>query len=201
MPVPIIVPIIAETGVAEVRLGKVPTGEMGGARSRSYPANVSRCESAACISHASGVSSEMMRAEIAMRKSVPATTKASPGGTESASPQVHAADMSHAAQAGASEVHATQMPETHTAKTHASQVHTTRMHSPKMHAPEVHTAEVHAAEVHAAEASHMHPAEASSAEMHPATTEVPTPTKSSEPSRLCVGCDAKGQGRRNQNST
>jgi hypothetical protein len=163
---------------------------MGSARGRSYPHNVSRCESAACISHASGVSSEMMGAETAMRKSVAAATKASPSGTEAASPQVHPADMSHAAQAGSSKVRATQMPGTHTAKMHASQVHATQ----------VHATEMHATEAHPAEASHMHPAEASAAEMHTATTEVhtataevPAPPKSSEPSRLCVSCDAKGQ--------
>jgi hypothetical protein len=175
-------PIAAQAAVAEVGLGKVPTAEMSGTCSRSDPANVSCCETVACVSKARGVPGEMMSAQTAMRKSVAATMKASPSGMESASSQVHAADMSHAAQAAASEVHATQMPEMHTAKTHASQAHTA----------EVHAAQVHTPEMHAAEASHLHPSEAPAAEMHPAATEVAATTKSSEPSRLCVGHEANG---------
>jgi hypothetical protein len=46
--------------------------------------------------------------------------------------------------------------------------------------------------MHAAEASHMHPSEAPAAKMHAAATKVAAPTKSSEPSRLCVSHDANG---------
>jgi hypothetical protein len=93
--------------VTEVGLGKVPTGEMSGTCCGSDSANVSCCETVGCASNARGVSGETMGAQAAMGKPVAATMKASPSGAESASSQVHAADMSHPTQAGASEVHAT----------------------------------------------------------------------------------------------
>jgi hypothetical protein len=86
MAVPIVMPSVAETGVAEIVLCKVPTGEVGRTRGGSYVPQVSRRKIVSCVSKTRRVASEMMSAQAAMRKSVAAAMKAPPRGMESTSP-------------------------------------------------------------------------------------------------------------------
>src|SRR5262249_35011410 len=177
---PIVMPVVAETSMGEAVLGKVAAGEMGGPRGGTQAASVSCCERVSYISNGRGVPGEAMGAKTMIRKPAAAHMKAPSSDMETEGSRVQATEMSHAAQA-----------------------HATEAHSAKMHAPQAHAAKMHTAEAHTTKASHAHAANAPAAKMHPAQTpttkmhsaaaEVAASTKSPETSRLCVFHQTEGQ--------
>ena len=174
--------------MGEAILGEVTASQMGGAHGGGPTGYISCRECTSCIAKcARSAPGEMMGAKTVTCKAAPADTEAAPSDTESPTTRVQTSEMR------ATEVHASQA--------HAAQMHATEAHTAQMNAAQpakAHTAEAAPAQMNAAKAStpEMHAAEAATAKMHAATTEVAATTKSSEPSRLHVRGDAKGQCRR-----